>query len=83
MMDLIFRTDPYARSCEATVIRADEAGICLDRTVFYPMGGGQPGDQGSLRLPDGSALPIRDTVKGTGQDDILHLTGPGVALQRG
>ena len=79
-MDAIFRTDPYARSCEATVVRADETGIRLDRTVFYPMGGGQPGDQGVLRLSDGSAIPIRDAVKGTGPDDILHLTGPGVTL---
>ena len=79
-MDAIFRTDPYARSCEATVLRADETGIRLDRTVFYPMGGGQPGDQGTLRLPHGSTVPIRDAVKGTGQDDILHLTGPGVSL---
>jgi misacylated tRNA(Ala) deacylase len=77
-MDAIFRTDPYARSCEATVLRADETGIRLDRTVFYPMGGGQPGDHGVLRLADGSVIPIRDTVKGTGPDDILHLTGPGV-----
>ena len=79
-MDAIFRTDPYARSCEATVLRADETGIRLDRTVFYPMGGGQPGDHGVLRLPDGSTVPIRDTVKGAGPDDILHLTGPGVPL---
>jgi misacylated tRNA(Ala) deacylase len=79
-MDAIFRTDPYARSCEATVLRADETGIRLDRTVFYPMGGGQPGDQGTLRLPHGSTVPIRDAVKGTGQDDILHLTGPSVSL---
>jgi misacylated tRNA(Ala) deacylase len=42
------------------------------------MGGGQPGDHGVLRLADGSVIPIRDTVKGTGPDDILHLTGPGV-----
>jgi misacylated tRNA(Ala) deacylase len=79
-MDAIFRTDPYTRSCEATVLRADETDIRLDRTVFYPMGGGQPGDHGVLRLADGSVIPIRDTVKGTGPDDILHLTGPGVTL---
>jgi misacylated tRNA(Ala) deacylase len=79
-MDPIFRTDPYARSCEATVLRADETGIRLDRTVFYPMGGGQPGDQGVLRLPDGAFVAVRDTVKGTGPDDILHLIGPGVSL---
>ncbi len=79
-MEPIFRTDPYARSCEATVLSADATGIRLDRTVFYPMGGGQPGDQGVLRLENGSAIPIRDTVKGTGPDDVLHLTDPGVAL---
>ena len=79
-MDPIFRTDPYARSCEATVLRADETGIRLDRTVFYPMGGGQPGDQGVLRLPDGATIAIRDAVKGTGPDDILHLTAPGMTL---
>ncbi len=80
-MELIFRTDPYAQRCEATVLRADETGIRLDRTVFYPMGGGQPGDQGALWLADGSALAIRDTVKGgAGPDEILHLTGPGAEL---
>lgn len=79
-MELIFRTDPYARRCEATVLRADETGICLDRTVFYPMGGGQPGDQGTLRLADGMALAIRDTVKGPGPEEILHLTGSGTPL---
>lgn len=79
-MELIFRTDPYARRCEATVLGADATGIRLNRTVFYPIGGGQPGDQGVLRLEDGSTVPIRDTVKGAGPDDVLHLIGPGVAL---
>lgn len=79
-MELIFRTDPYARRCEATVLGADATGIRLNRTVFYPIGGGQPGDQGVLRLEDGSTVLIRDTVKGAGPDDVLHLIGPGVAL---
>ena len=79
-MELIFRTDSYARSCEATILSADDTGIRLDRTVFYPMGGGQPGDQGVLRLENGATIAILDTVKGTGRDDVLHLTGRGVAL---
>jgi misacylated tRNA(Ala) deacylase len=62
------------------VLRADETGIRLDRTVFYPMGGGQPGDQGALRIADGTTLAIRDTVKGAGPDDILHLAAPGIEL---
>jgi len=79
-MELLFRTDPYARVCEAKVLSADENGIRLDRTVFYPTGGGQPGDQGLLRLENGAAIPIRDTVKGAAPDEVLHLTNPGVAL---
>ena len=77
-MELLFRTDPYSRSCEATVVSADESGIRLNRTVFYPTGGGQPGDQGFLRLENGTAIPIRDTVKGIGPDEVLHLTNPDV-----
>lgn len=79
-MELIFRADPYARACEATVLGADQAGIRLDRTVFYPMGGGQPGDQGLLRLADGTSLPVLDTVKGEGPDEVLHLIGAGRPL---
>ena len=79
-MELLFRTDPYSRSCEATVLSADENGIRLDQTVFYPTGGGQPGDQGLFRLENGTAIPIRDTIKGAGPDEVLHLTDPGVAL---
>ena len=53
MTEELFRADSYLTSCEALVVSADEAGIELDRTVFYSMGGGQPGDQGILRLKNG------------------------------
>ena len=56
MTELIFRDDAYARSCEATVIAVTERGIVLDRTVFYPTGGGQPGDTGVLRCEAGTSL---------------------------
>jgi misacylated tRNA(Ala) deacylase len=79
-MELLFRDDAYARSCEAIVISADPSGIRLDRTVFYPMGGGQPGDVGLLRLADGTAIPIRDTVKGAGPNEVMHLPAEGMAL---
>ncbi|HYH18088.1 MAG TPA: alanyl-tRNA editing protein [Azospirillum sp.] len=78
-MELIFRDDPYARSCAATVTSADERGVRLDRTVFYPNGGGQPGDTGVLRFAGGE-LPIVDTVKGDGLDDVIHVPAPGAAL---
>ncbi len=72
-MEPIFREDAYARTCEATVVSVDERGIQLDRTVFYPTGGGQPGDRGALTTSDGTAVPIVDTVKGDGPDGVLHV----------
>ncbi|MBP2294730.1 alanyl-tRNA editing protein [Azospirillum rugosum] len=78
-MQLIFREDAYAKSCSAVVASVDERGIRLDRTVFYPNGGGQPGDTGVLRHADG-AVRIVDTVKGDGIDDVVHVPEPGAAL---
>ena len=82
MTELLFRDDGYLRSCAARVTDADERGIRLDRTVFYPMGGGQPGDTGALRLPSGQAIAIADTLKGDVPDAVLHVPAPGSALPR-
>jgi misacylated tRNA(Ala) deacylase len=71
MAEELFRQDSYLKSCEAIVTGVDEKGIRLDRTVFYPTGGGQPGDSGTLTLPDGRPIAIRDTVKA--DDDIAHV----------
>lgn len=79
-MELIFRDDAYCKSCEATVLSADEQGIRLDRTVFYPMGGGQPGDTGTLRLPGGEVIRIIDARKGADHEDVVHIPEPGTAL---
>jgi len=73
MTELVFRDDAYQRSCRARVVAVDERGIRLDRTVFYPTGGGQPGDTGVLRLADGTAIAIADTVKGDGADEVIHV----------
>ncbi len=79
-MELIFRDDAYRKSCEATVTAVDEAGIRLDRTVFYPTGGGQPGDSGILRLEDGGALRIVEARKGADHEDVVHVPEDGAAL---
>ncbi|MGH6892113.1 MAG: alanyl-tRNA editing protein [Dongiaceae bacterium] len=76
-MELLFRQDAYLKACEATVTSVDDKGIRLDRTVFYPMGGGQPGDVGRLTLPDGAILEIVDTVKGAGHEDVVHVPKAG------
>src|SRR5579864_6398299 len=82
MTELLFRDDAYLRACEARVIGADERGIRLDRTVFYPQGGGQAGDSGVLRLADGTVIAIADTRKGDGHDEVLHLIGPDAAMPK-
>ena len=73
MTELLFRDDGYLRSCNARVIQADGRGIMLDRTVFYPMGGGQPGDTGVLRLSSGQSIAIVDTVKRPLSDEVIHV----------
>ncbi len=80
MTGLLFRDDGYLRSCAARVLAADGRGIRLDRTVFYPTGGGQPGDTGVLRLASGLEIAIVDTVKGAAADEVIHVPAPGAAL---
>jgi misacylated tRNA(Ala) deacylase len=78
--ELLFREDAYRQDCEATVVAADAAGVALDRTVFYPQGGGQPGDIGRLRLADGAELPVTNAVYGPDRTVVLHQVAPGAAL---
>lgn len=77
MTEEVFRSDAYATCCEAQVVGLNEQGIELDRTVFYPMGGGQPGDGGMLRRADGTEVPIADTRKGEQPGQILHVPAEG------
>ena len=79
MTELVFYADAYLKQCEATVLRADDRGIVLDRTIFYPLGGGQPGDTGCLRTGDGRALAVTSTRKGETPGEVLHLCAPGSA----
>ena len=73
----MFREDAYRREAQAAVASADAAGIRLDRTVFYPRGGGQAGDAGTLEAPGGATIAIADTVKGQVPGDIVHVPAPG------
>jgi misacylated tRNA(Ala) deacylase len=80
MTELLFRDDGYLRICTAQLVAADERGLRLDRTVFYPTGGGQPGDSGVLRLMSGETIAIVDTLKGAAPDEVIHVPAPGTAL---
>jgi misacylated tRNA(Ala) deacylase len=73
----LFRSDSYLTTCDAVVTRVTDDGVELDRTVFYPLGGGQAGDCGWLTTPDGSRWTVTDTRKSRREDatpdDALHL----------
>jgi len=80
----LFRSDAYLRECEAKVLRIDDGGIVLDRTVFYPQGGGQAGDSGSLIGSSGIVIAVADTRKakddqGRPTAEILHVPAPDQA----
>ena len=77
MTEALFRDDAYLKDCEATVTAIDDGTVLLDRTVFYPMGGGQPGDTGRLSWDGGSAA-IVDTSYGSG-GAIRHVLAEGDA----
>jgi len=75
MTEILFRDDSYLRECQATVSDTDEGAVILDRTIFYPLGGGQPGDTGSISW-DGGRATIVDTRYGDG-GSIRHVVAEG------
>jgi len=77
MTEELFRNDAYVRDCSAAVVEAVGGAIVLDRTVFYPMGGGQPGDTGTLSW-DGGQVTVTDTRYGEG-GSIVHELEDGAA----
>jgi len=78
--ELLFREDAYLRTATARVVAVGERGIELDRTVFYPQGGGQAGDTGRLLRPQGEPILITDTLKGDAPEQVLHLVAAGSPL---
>ena len=81
MTEELFRDDATLRECQATVLALAEGGVILDRTVFYPLGGGQAGDAGALLLADGRRLVVTDTRKSKQQPGaVLHLLAPDADL---
>ena len=77
MTQALFRDDAYRTETEAIVLMSEPRGIALDRTVFYPQGGGQSGDRGTLLLDDGAAIPIVNTVYDSDRATILHVPAGG------
>ena len=77
----LFRQDSYLSECSARITAITPQGILLERTVFYPLGGGQAGDAGVLQLANGQQIAIVDTRKGKAEDgsfngQICHVPAP-------
>lgn len=72
MTELLYQTDSYLRAFTATVTGLDleNHAVILDRTAFYPGGGGQPYDSGWLKFNGGAYPLIRPRKAG---EDVLHI----------
>ncbi len=80
MTEELFREDAYLKSCDAKVTKINDlGGIILDRTVFYPTGGGQPGDSGTMTC-GGNAIKIATTVNDRETGELVHVPAEGQAL---
>ena len=78
--DLLFLRDAYERSVRAVTTRVDGVRVALDRTVFYPTGGGQPHDTGTLSWPGGAARVTEVRKEG---DEVWHtLDGDAAGARR-
>ena len=78
MTEELFREDASLWSCDATVLACDETGVVLDRTVFYPQGGGQAGDAGTLTAASGAVLQVADARKHPARPGaIVHVPAAG------
>lgn len=60
------------------MVAVRDGAVELDRTIFYPQGGGQPGDTGRI-----GEWRVLDTRKGEAPDTVLHIMEPGFNLQAG
>lgn len=80
MTEELFRDDAYLKSCDGKVIEVNElGGITLDRTIFYPTGGGQPGDSGKMTF-GGAEIDIATTVNDRETGEIVHVSAEGQTL---
>jgi len=80
MTELLFRDDAYLRTATARVAAVRDGVVELDRTIFYPQGGGQPGDTGFLIRDNGDRIAITDTRKAPESGGVAHHLTAGAAM---
>ncbi len=77
MTELLCNQDAYLRDFDATVVEVSRSGVALDRTAFYPGGGGQPSDTGVLQA-DGGEYAVKGLSRSSGK--LVHETDSGAPL---
>ncbi len=82
MTEALYSEDAYLKSCQAQILRVEADHVVVDRTVFYPLGGGQPGDTGWLSTGHGIRLEVTDTRRVDG-GEIGHFLADPSALSPG
>lgn len=76
MTERIYQRDAYLKTFEAVVVDSTPEGVILDRTAFFPTGGGVLGDEGTLETPAGTTFRVVETLN-TGEGVLHRLDGPG------
>lgn len=84
MTQELFREDAYRKSCTASIdLVTEDGGVVLNQTVFYPEGGGQPGDRGELETGSGEIIRIIDTRKDSSGTIVHYPEANDLELRRG
>lgn len=77
MIDALYQSDSYLRTADLPIVGLHDDGVLVERSIFYPQGGGQPGDQGKLELPSGDMLHVHTTRYGPDRNSILLVLRDG------
>lgn len=76
MTEKVFYQDSYQKTLTSEVVEVVDGGLLLAATIFYPLGGGQPGDRGTLSI-NGRDYPVVDTRYADDRHNIVHYLEDG------
>lgn len=81
MTEALYLENPYLELAEATVTAVGtDGGLYIDRSIFYPQGGGQPGDSGSIEWGTGLKTDIKNSVYSADRTSIILVPEAGQDL---
>jgi len=80
MTEPLHRSNPYAREAPARVFQAAPGRLVVDAGLFYPRGGGQPGDRGEILRADGTGVAVLEAIYDEDRTTIVLTTAPDAAL---